>query len=467
VHKEAHNLPTWAEENPAAFFAAAEQYERANGRFSTTWEIALPRELSREHQITAVRDFLHTQFADRHPYAWAMHESRASDGATNPHVHVIFSSRTLDGIERDAAQFFRRYNPEHPEQGGAQKAPFFTERRAITASRQAWADVANWHLEHAGVTARIDPRNLREQGVRRDPETRLDPYHSTQAKYQGTLTPAWQETLQARVTRQADKPQEAAQAFRYWEARKTTLGLAEAHRISRDEFLDRIAQQTRQPQPARAHLGVEALRAQEQALEIEVHRQEHYVHRLHAEVMQEDYRQRTGKGRSAAAEARIDAMLREEPAQRLDAPLIGNLPSKIYHMPGQPNYGDVHPKHQVLFWSYADAEAAGFRVAANSHYGQGSLARREAEARETAAGMVTGRLLGRQRVGDRDFALIERDDGEHALVPWHASLDEQLGKATTLQHAAGHLVHVASLDDDVPARGAVFRFRDRGRDVGY
>ena len=148
VHKEAHNLPPWADENPAAFFAAAERHERANGRFSTTWEIALPRELSRAHQITAVRDFLHTQFADRHPYAWAMHESHASDGAMNPHVHVIFSSRTLDGIARGEAQFFRRYNPEHPAHGGAKKAPFFTEQRAVFAVRQAWADVANWHLEH-------------------------------------------------------------------------------------------------------------------------------------------------------------------------------------------------------------------------------------------------------------------------------------------------------------------------------
>jgi hypothetical protein len=183
--------------------------------------------------------------------------------------------------------------------------------------------------------------------------------------------------------------------------------------------------------------------------------------------MQEDYRQRTGKGRSAAAEARIAALLQEGPAQRLDAPLIGNLQSKIYHMPGQPNYGDVHPKHQVVFWSHAEADAAGFRLAANSHYGQGSMARWEAETRKASSSMVTGRLLSTQRVGDRDFALIECRDGEHALVPWHAGLDQQRGEGTTSQHAAGHLVHVAFLDDDVPARGTVFRFRDRGRDVGF
>jgi hypothetical protein len=364
VHTEAHNLPAWAGGQVAAFFAAAEQYERANGRFSTTWEIALPRELSRAHQLTAVRDFLHTQFGERHVYAWAMHESRSSDGATNPHVHVIFSTRTLDGIDRDAAQFFKRYNATHPEHGGAQKDRFFVEPRALVAQRQAWADVCNWHLERAGVDVRMDPRSLQDQGLDRAPEQRLAPYHSTQAKYQGTLTPEWRETLRGRETRQGDKAQEAVRAVQHWEQRKVVLGLTQVsevqwvqdqvgaaeqriadaayagdpvrhlHRekvalqqrlhalqaqpgrtpvgtpsnLSREEFLTRVAAETRGTRPPQERLTLDQLRGQEQALEATVARQEQGLHRLHGEVMQAQHRERTRQAPSPAAAARIAAL---------------------------------------------------------------------------------------------------------------------------------------------------------------
>ena len=37
------------------------------------------------------------------------------------HAHLIFSERTNDGIERSAAQWFKRYNAKEPEKGGARK----------------------------------------------------------------------------------------------------------------------------------------------------------------------------------------------------------------------------------------------------------------------------------------------------------------------------------------------------------
>jgi hypothetical protein len=309
---------------------------------------------------------------------------------------------------------------------------------------------------------------LREQGVDRDPEKRLAPYHSTQAKYQGTLTPEWQATLQARATRQVDTQQEEARAFQYWEARKITLGMAEAPGLSRDAFLERIAQQTQTPRPARVPPDMAALRAQEQALAQEIIRQEHYIHRLHAEVMQEAYRERTGRPRSARAEERIHALLREGPEPRLDAPLIGNQQSHLYHAPGQPQYGNVHPQHQVLFWSHAEALAAGFRRAANHHDGLSAPGHWEAD-RGGTSGTVTGRILDKQRIGEREFALIERRDGEQALIPWQAGMTQQRGQVLTWQHATGQLWHVVSLDDHVPSRGAAFRFRDRdrGMDAGF
>lgn len=45
--------------------------------------------------------------------------------------------------------------------------------------------------------------------------------------------------------------------------------------------------------------------------------------------------------------------------------IIGNKNSKVYHLPGCSSYGRVSEKNQVLFDTVADAEKAGFRIAAN------------------------------------------------------------------------------------------------------
>jgi hypothetical protein len=473
VHTAACNLPPWAAGSPATFFAAAERYERANGRVATKWEIALPRELTRGQQIAAARDFLQSQFGDRHPYVWALHESRAADGQTNPHLHVLFSARTLDGIDREPAHFFQRYNPQQPALGGAQKDRFFVARAAVPALRQAWADVANWHLERAGQTVRIDPRNLRAQGVDRDPESRLAPYHATQAKYRGTHTPEWQATLQARATRQVDTQQEEARARQYWEQRKETLGLAAAPPLDREAFVARVAQAsreavtaaqtTRAPRPDRATL-TEHLQTVQQAL----HAQQTRVDRLYAELLQEQHRACTGTPRSLRAQQRIDALLQEPDvavpvpprSARLEAPLIGHRHRQIYHEPGMKHYGDVHPTYQVWFWSHAEAHQAGYRRAQNDHDGRGA---ERPMTREAQPSRIAGRLLDKQTIGGREYALLSRADGSQALVPWHPSMTARLGQHATLAHhpeRGGWQVLSLGLDRERLQPGAQVRLRD-------
>src|SRR5437867_4110404 len=73
--------------------------------------------------------------------------------------------------------------------------------------------------------ARTNPRSLADQGLDRAPEPRLAPYHSTQAKYYGRLTPAWEHTLETREARTPQHAQEQARARAYWETRKQALGL--------------------------------------------------------------------------------------------------------------------------------------------------------------------------------------------------------------------------------------------------
>lgn len=482
VHHEAGNLPPWAA-SPATFFAAAERYERANGRIATKWEIALPRELTRDQQIAAARDFLQSQFGARHPYAWALHESRASDGQTNPHLHVLFSARTLDGIDRQPAHFFKRYNPQRPELGGAQKERFFVARAAVPALRQAWADVANWHLERAGQTVRIDPRSLQDQGLARAAEPHLPTYHSTLAKYRGEHTPEWHAVLAQRTARHPTRTTEDAQARQYWDQRKQTLGLAAAPLLDREAFVARIAQASRDAvttaQTARTQRPERATLTQHlQTVQQALHTQQTRVHRLQAELLQEQHRARTGTPRSPRAQQRIDALLQEpdvalpvppRPLQhdpilprgdRLEAPLIGNRRSQIYHEPGMKNYGDVHPNSQVWFWSHKEAHQAGYRRAQNDHYGRGS---ERPMTLETQPSRITGRLMEKQTIGGREYALLSRADGAQALVPWHPSMTARLGQHATLAHHPGrggwHVLGLGLAPERLPP-GAQVRLRD-------
>ncbi len=318
VHKEAHNLPAWAADSPATFFAAAEQYERANGRFSTTWEIALPRELSRPEQLVTVRAFLQTQFGTRHPYAWAMHESAASDGGTNPHVHVIFSERTRDGIDRSPPQFFRRYNPAAPERGGAQKDRELNQRSAVARARTAWTDVANWHLEQAGVDARIDPRRLADRGIAREPAPYLAPYHPTQAKYHGRVTPAWEHALDVRAAIAAEHAGEDAQARTYWEGRHQAIGLTPE--MTRDAMVAQVTQAMHDlAGSTQERITVQQLTQQVTQGNDALQTLAQHHARLHGAVMIAEHQVREGKPLRDREQQRAEALLTHGAAMGLDA----------------------------------------------------------------------------------------------------------------------------------------------------
>jgi hypothetical protein len=164
------NMPAWARENPAAFWKASDAHERVNGNTYREYELALPRELSRAAQVALVQRFAEQELGDKRPYQWAIHMPLARDGQEQPHVHLMFSDRQLDGIERGPEQFFKRYNAKAPEKGGAQKFSYGADREAAAeayeAIRERWASIQNRALEHAGVEARVDHRSLADQGIR-------------------------------------------------------------------------------------------------------------------------------------------------------------------------------------------------------------------------------------------------------------------------------------------------------------
>ena len=178
IHSESGNLPEWATD-AEDFWDAADYFEAVNARLYTEFEIALPRELTTQQQIRLVKDFVQAEIGDRHPYTLAIQQPQAQDGKPNPHVHVMFTSRSLaDGIEREREVFFKRANSHHPEQGGAPKDRQWMTKERLLDLRESWATHANVGLKRAGQEAVIDHRSLEAQGIDRPAEPKLSPYES-------------------------------------------------------------------------------------------------------------------------------------------------------------------------------------------------------------------------------------------------------------------------------------------------
>lgn len=176
---EAGNMPAWAQSNPQAFWQAADAHERANGTTYREMEIALPRELDASQRRELVAGFVQQELGDRHAYQWAIHVPTAADGGEQPHVHLMFSERTRDGIERDPEQYFKRYNAKAPERGGCKKAntgkDAATRKVELKELRGRWEVACNQALERAGQDARIDMRSYAEQGRAEAPERKQLP----------------------------------------------------------------------------------------------------------------------------------------------------------------------------------------------------------------------------------------------------------------------------------------------------
>src|SRR5664280_2546105 len=167
------NMPKWAEHNPQHFWNAADEDERANGATYREIEVALPRELTAEQRRELVENFIKQEIGENHAYQWAIHTPKAAlEKGEQPHAHIMYSERTIDGIDRDPAQYFKRYNGKSPEKGGCKKDSAGTDER-LQATRQRWADMQNTHLERHGHDARVDHRSLKDQGIDREPEKHL------------------------------------------------------------------------------------------------------------------------------------------------------------------------------------------------------------------------------------------------------------------------------------------------------
>ena len=177
-HIEHGNMPAWAEHDPKIFWQMADLHERKNGSTYREHIITLPRELDESQRLDLVQDWVAQEIGDKYAYSFAIHNPTAMDGKEQPHCHLMFSERLLDGIERDPNQFFKRYNSKNPDKGGAKKDNTglmdSVRKTLIKEQRNRWEQLCNKHLAKAyefipEPPPEINMRNWKAKGLNQKP----------------------------------------------------------------------------------------------------------------------------------------------------------------------------------------------------------------------------------------------------------------------------------------------------------
>ena len=167
-YKKYGNMPDFAKNDPIKFWKSAEKFERKNGVVYREFEIALPVEFTREQNIDLVKEFVEKELGSDYVYTFAIHKPKSStkQGLDQPHTHIMFCDRKLDGIERTEKEFFKRYNSKNPGLGGARKDIEWQTKEKLLDLRKDWEIILNNHLEKNNVHQKVSSETLQKQRER-------------------------------------------------------------------------------------------------------------------------------------------------------------------------------------------------------------------------------------------------------------------------------------------------------------
>ena len=184
VHVESGCMPAFAASDAREYWAAADSHERSNGRLFRSLTAALPNSLDADGRLKLARTFAAHVTAGEMPYTLALHAGLSREPGTpdNPHLHLVFSERVNDGVERAAELWFRRAAPagKDPSSGGARKSERTKPREWLKETRKSWAEEMNLAFDRAGVDDRVTAEShaaqlarAREAGDREEQERLL------------------------------------------------------------------------------------------------------------------------------------------------------------------------------------------------------------------------------------------------------------------------------------------------------
>lgn len=168
-------------QNRSVLWNSIEKIEKSkNSQLAREIELAIPKELNREQQLSLVREYVKNNFVSVGMCAdIAVHDK--SDG--NPHAHIMLTMRPLEQDGTWGAKSRKEYITDKNGERIKLKNGNFKTRKVDTVDwneqskaeiwRSAWAELANKYLERNAIAERIDHRSFEKQGTEQIPTIHL------------------------------------------------------------------------------------------------------------------------------------------------------------------------------------------------------------------------------------------------------------------------------------------------------
>lgn len=168
-------------QNRAVLWNSVEKIEKLkNSQLAREIELAIPKELNREQQISLVREYVNDNFVSVGMCAdIAVHDK--SDG--NPHAHIMLTMRPLNENGEWGAKSRKEYITDKNGERIKLKNGNFKTKKVDTVDwneqskaelwRSKWAELANKYLAENEITERIDHRSFERQGTEQIPTIHL------------------------------------------------------------------------------------------------------------------------------------------------------------------------------------------------------------------------------------------------------------------------------------------------------
>lgn len=180
--------PDWATDREKLWNAAEAAENRKDSRVAREYEVAIPKELSKEQGIELVRTFA-KEISERYGVTvdLAVHKDHRTDwqgqekGFESYHAHLMSTTRVMDKDGLGEKASIELSDTKRHSLGLCKGS------EEIDKVREMWEKTANYYLEREGHEHRIDRRTLKEQGIEREPTKHLGP-QATYLERQGTHT---------------------------------------------------------------------------------------------------------------------------------------------------------------------------------------------------------------------------------------------------------------------------------------
>ena len=158
-----HNIPEWAK-SPYDFWEKYSQEDRVNSSYKKI-ELSLQEELSFEENKKMLYEFIKKNVGDNYYYSVVIHDKESNEkGIQNTHAHIMICKRLEDGIKRNSEQFFKRYNSNSPEKGGAlTDNKYWGKKQTLINFREDWENIINKYFDKNNIKKKVSSKSLEKQ----------------------------------------------------------------------------------------------------------------------------------------------------------------------------------------------------------------------------------------------------------------------------------------------------------------